>query len=54
MDPLFTARFDQGATWNTMWPTDQAGPDGYAPRRRSDADCPGARRTTRTARPVRG
>ena len=28
--PLLQARFDQGATWNTMCPTDGAGPDGYA------------------------
>jgi len=30
MAPLLTARFDQGATWNTMCPNDQAGPDGHA------------------------
>ena len=30
MAPLLTARFDQGATWNTMCPVDQAGPNGYA------------------------
>ena len=30
MAPLLTARFDQGATWNTLCPTDQAGPNGYA------------------------
>jgi hypothetical protein len=28
--PLLQARFDQGATWNTMCPTDGAGPDGHA------------------------
>ena len=28
--PLLQARFDQGATWNTMCPNDGAGPDGHA------------------------
>ena len=30
MAPLLSSRFDQGATWNTLCPTDQAGPDGHA------------------------
>ncbi|MBC8311161.1 MAG: C10 family peptidase [Candidatus Marinimicrobia bacterium] len=30
VSPLLSARFDQGATWNTMCPTDGAGPDGHA------------------------
>ena len=30
VSPLLQARFDQGATWNTMCPTDGAGPDGHA------------------------
>ncbi len=28
--PLLLSRFDQGTTWNTMCPTDGAGPDGHA------------------------
>ena len=30
VSPLLQARFDQGSTWNTMCPTDGAGPDGHA------------------------
>ena len=30
MAPLLSSRFDQGATWNTLCPNDQAGPDGRA------------------------
>ena len=30
VSPLLSARFDQGATWNTMCPTDGAGSDGHA------------------------
>ena len=28
--PLLSSRFDQGATWNTLCPNDQAGPNGHA------------------------
>ena len=30
MAPLLSSRFDQGGTWNTLCPNDQAGPDGHA------------------------
>ena len=30
VSPLLQARFDQGASWNTMCPIDGAGPDGHA------------------------
>ena len=30
MAPLLSSRFDQGASWNTLCPNDQAGPDGHA------------------------
>ena len=30
MAPLLASRFDQGATWNTLCPSDMAGPNGYA------------------------